>query len=55
MRWDKLASIRAVLLVLLGFVLLTIAAWLTDVRLGLAVGGVCALALAYLTDAGGKP
>lgn len=50
-----MTAVRAVLLTLLGFVLLTVAAWLTDIRLGLAVGGVCVLALAYLTDPGGKP
>ena len=50
MRWDKIAAARTIVLVLLGFALLAVAAFLFDERLGYAVSGVELLLLAYLTD-----
>lgn len=51
MRWDKITAARTVVLVLLGFALLAVAAFLFDERAGYAMSGVELLLLAYLTDA----
>ena len=49
MHWERFAQIRTVLLILIGFSSLSLAAFLWDVRAGFAAVGVSALALEFLT------
>lgn len=55
MHWEKIAAARTVVLVLLGFISLAVAAFLLDYRAGWAATGVELLLLAYLTDAPAAP
>lgn len=51
MNWNRLAAARTLLLTLLGFLAIAVGAFLIYVPAGYIVGGLLAVALAYLTDA----
>ncbi len=48
--WERLAVLRSPLLLLIGMALLTVAAFLWDVKAGLAASGLGVILLGYLTD-----
>lgn len=49
MNWEKLAAIRTILLVLVGFLAITAGVAMLNLPAGIIVAGVLAVALAYLT------
>ena len=51
LNWNRLAAARTLLLTLLGFIAIAVGAFLIYVPAGYIVGGLLAVALAYLTDA----
>lgn len=51
MRWEKLAPIRTLILVLLGFLAIAYGAFLIFIPAGLIVLGIGLVLLGYLTDA----
>lgn len=52
MNWEKLAPLRTLMLVLLGFVSISVGAFLWLIPVGYVVLGVGLVLLAYLTDTG---
>jgi Na+-translocating ferredoxin:NAD+ oxidoreductase RnfD subunit len=54
-RWDKIAEVRTILMVLAGLALISVSAFLWLVPVGYAVSGACLLLLAYLTDPAPAP
>lgn len=53
MDWTRIAALRSVLLVLIGFALLAVGAFTLNHIAGYGVTGIEVLALAYLTDPAG--
>jgi hypothetical protein len=48
--WERLAVLRSPLLLLIGMVLLCVAAFMWDVRAGLTASGISVILIAFLTD-----
>lgn len=60
LKWERLAAVRTLILVVIGLSALVTAAWVIALPAGLAALGVAVLLLAYLTDpngpnSGGRP
>jgi hypothetical protein len=55
MQWAKIEKIRVMIMVLLGFAALCVAAFLWTEAAGWAAVGVSLLAVAYLTDPSATP
>jgi hypothetical protein len=53
LNWSRLAAIRTIVLVMLGFAALVFGAWILLPAAGYLVLGVALLLLAYLTDPAG--